>query len=139
MMKAVVVFGNAKAVIGSDKDLNHCVKGIQLSREASALSCEDWNIVAQISIDPLNSEGVLFVVNIVNMLSRINHIQVSAISVCTISTGFRRGIYDSLYPLRCFVLCHVKTRYHAWISAYRGHYIHIFTGFSIGFFTNKPV
>ena len=34
------------------------------------------------------------VVNIVNMLSRINHIQVAAVSVCVISTGFWRGIYE---------------------------------------------
>jgi len=55
--------------------------------------------MAQISVDTLNSEGILFVVNIVNMLSRINHIQVAAVSVCVISTGFWRGIYDLLYPL----------------------------------------
>ena len=95
--------------------------------------------MAQISVDTLNSESVLFVVNIVNMLSRIYHIQISNISVCVISTGFWRGVYYPLYSLSCFVLCHIKARYHAWISAYRGHHIHIFAGFGIWLFTNKPV
>ena len=139
MMKAIVVFGDTKTIISGHKDFYYRIKSFQLSRETPAPPGQHWDIMAQISIDTLNSESVFFVVNIVNMLSRINHIQVAAVSVCVISTGFWRGIDDSLYPLRCFVLRHIKTHYHAWISAHRGHHIHILTGFGMGFFTNKPV
>ena len=139
MVKAIVVFGNTKAIISSNKDFYHCIKSFQLSRETPASSGKNRDIMAQISVDTLNSESVLFVVNIVNMLSRIYHIPISNISVCVISTGFWRGVYHPLYSLSCFVLCHIKARYHAWISAYRSHHIHIFAGFSIWLFTNKPV
>ena len=139
MVKAIVVFGNTKTIISGYKDFYYRIKSFQLSRETPASSGKNRDIMAQISVDTLNSESVLFVVNIVNMPSRIYHIQISNISVCVISTGFWRGVYDSLYPLRCFVLCHIKARYHAWISAYRGHHIHIFAGFGIWLFTNKPV
>ena len=74
MVKAIVVFCNTKGVIGSDKDLNYRIKSFQLSRETPAPSGQHWDIMVQISVDTLNREGVLFVVNIVNMLSRINHI-----------------------------------------------------------------
>lgn len=139
MVKAIVVFGNTKTIISGYKDFYYRIKSFQLSRETPASSCKNRDIMAQISVDTLNSESVLFVVNIVNMPSRIYHIQISNISVCVISTGFWRGVYNSLYPLRCFVLCHIKPHYHAWISAYRSHHIHIFAGFGIWLFTNKPV
>ena len=139
MVKAIVVFGNTKTIISGYKDFYYRIKSFQLSRETPASSGKNRDIMAQISVDTLNSESVLFVVNIVNMPSRIYHIQISNISVCVISTGFWRGVYDSLYPLRCFVLCHIKARYHAWISAYRSHHIHILTGFGMRLFSNKPV
>ncbi len=139
MVKAIVVFGNTKTIISGYKDFYYRIKSFQLSRETPASSCKNRDIMAQISVDTLNSESVLFVVNIVNMPSRIYHIQISNISVCVISTGFWCGVYNSLYPLRCFVLCHIKLHYHAWISAYRSHHIHIFAGFGIWLFTNKPV
>lgn len=87
------------AMPGGNKDLYYGIESLQLSRKTPASSGKGRNMVVQISVDTLNSEGVLFVVNIVNMLSRINHIQVAAVSVCVISTGFWRGIYDLLYPL----------------------------------------
>lgn len=139
MVKAIVVFGNTKTIISGYKDFYYRIKSFQLSRETPASSGKNRDIMAQISVDTLNSESVLFVVNIVNMPSRIYHIQISNISVCVISTGFWRGVYDSLYPLRCFVLCHIKPHYHAWISAYRSHHIHILTGFGMRLFSNKPV
>lgn len=127
------------AMPDSNKDLYYGIESLQLSRKTPASSGKGRNMVVQISVDTLNSESVLFVVNIVNMLSRIYHIPISNISVCVISTGFWRGVYHPLYSLSCFVLCHIKARYHAWISAYRSHHIHIFAGFSIWLFTNKPV
>ena len=99
MVKAVVVFGNTKTIISSDKDFYHCIKSFQLSRETPASSGKDRDIMAQISIDTLNSKGILFVSPIVNMPSRIYHIQIAHISVCVISAGFWCGIYDLLYPL----------------------------------------
>ena len=99
MVKAIVVFGNTKTIISGYKDFYYRIKSFQLSRETPASSGKNRDIMAQISVDTLNSESVLFVVNIVNMPSRINHIQVAAVSVCVISTGFWRGIYDLLYPL----------------------------------------
>ena len=99
MVKAIVVFGNTKAIISSNKDFYHCIKSFQLSRETPASSGKDRDIMAQISIDTLNSKGILLASPIVNMLSRIYHIQISHISICAISAGFWCGIYDLLYPL----------------------------------------
>ena len=99
MVKAIVVFGNTKAIISSNKDFYHCIKSFQLSRETPASSGKDRDIMAQISIDTLNSKGILLASPIVNMPSRIYHIQISHISICAISAGFWCGIYDLLYPL----------------------------------------
>ena len=139
MTSAIAFFLQSETVVGLNKNSKNCLEIFQFSGKASASPCQRRDIMAQISVDTLNSESVLFVVNIVNMLSRIYHIPISNISVCVISTGFWRGVYHPLYSLSCFVLCHIKARYHAWISAYRGHHIHIFAGFSIWLFTNKPV
>ena len=99
IVKAVVVLGNTKTIISSDKDFYHCIKSFQLSRETPAFSDKNRDLMAQISIDTLNSKGILFASLIVNMLSRIYHVQIPHISVCAISAGFWCGIYNLLDPL----------------------------------------
>ncbi len=98
MVKAVVVLGNTKTIISSNKDFYHCIKSFQLSRETPASSGKDRDIMAQVSVDTLNSKGILLASPIVNMPSRIYHI-LSHISVCAISADVWCGIHDLLYPL----------------------------------------
>ena len=88
MVKAIVVFGNTKTIISSDKDFYHCIKSFQLSRETPASSGKDRDIMAQISIDTLNSKGIFLASPIINVPSRIYHIQIAHISICAISAGF---------------------------------------------------
>ncbi len=55
--------------------------------------------MAPVDIDTFNCRGIVLVSSIVNMRSWIDHIQISHISVCKISTSFWGEIYDSLYSL----------------------------------------
>ena len=85
MMKAIVVFCDAKTIIGGNKDFYYGIESLQLSRKTPASSGKDRNIVAQISVDTLNSESILFIVDIVNLFLWIYYIQISTVSIYIIS------------------------------------------------------
>ena len=71
------MFLEAKAVVSSDKNSKDSLKIFQLSRKAPAAPCQCRNIMAQISIDTLHCEGIVFVVDIEDMLTWKNDIQIA--------------------------------------------------------------
>lgn len=46
-------------------------------RESTCFAVSVWDIMAQISVDSFHGEGVIFIVDVVNMLSRIDYVQLS--------------------------------------------------------------
>ena len=84
MAGTVAIFLESKTVIGLNKNSKNSLEILQFSRKASASPRQRRDIMAQISVDALHREGVIFIVNIINMLPRKDHIQVSAVSVCAI-------------------------------------------------------
>ena len=74
---SIAVFLETETIVSLNKNSKDCLKIFQLPRKAPALSCQRRDIMAQISVDTLHREGVIFIVNIVNMLPRKDHILVS--------------------------------------------------------------
>ena len=98
MTRTIVIFLDTKTVISSNKNSQSCLKIFQFSRKASAAPCQRWNIMAQISIDTLNRERVILIVDIENMLPWKDHIQIPIVSIGTITFRLRTCID---YPLDC--------------------------------------
>ena len=68
-------FLKPEAVIRLHKDSKNRLEIFQLSRKTPAAACQSRDIMAQISIDTLRSEGVIFVVNIEDMFPRKDDIR----------------------------------------------------------------
>jgi len=69
MLGAIAFILDSKAVVSLNKNCKNRLEILQLSWKASAVPCQCWDIMAQISIDAFHREGVIFVVDIVNVLS----------------------------------------------------------------------
>ena len=95
--------------------------------------------MAQVSIYSLHRKGVLFIMRVINMLSRKHHIQIPKVSIRTIS--FRPGnfIYHLLYRLCGSVRAHQMTNDLPWITAYHRYDIEVFTGLCSFFSLRKPI
>ena len=74
MIRTVKFFLPAEAVISLHKNSKDSLEILQLSGETPAAPRQCWDIMAQISVDPLYGKGVIFVVDIEDMLSRKDHI-----------------------------------------------------------------
>ena len=139
MEGAIAVLLDTKAVVRPNENSKDCLKIFEFPRETSAASSQCRDIMAQISIDAFNREGVIFVVDIVNMLSWKDHIQISDIPIRTVCPGLRRCIYHSLNRFGRFVLAYNMTHDLPWFSAHHGHYVDIFPGFCSRLILQKPV
>lgn len=89
---AIMSLLNPKMVVSPNKNSKDSLKIFQLSRETPAPSGQCRNIMTQISVDTLHRKGAILVVDIVNMLPRKDHIQISVVSVCAILFRLRSGI-----------------------------------------------
>ena len=74
MTRTIAIFLKAKAVISSNKNSQNSLKIFQFSRKASAAPCQRRDIMAQISIDTLNRERVILIVDIEDMPPWKNYI-----------------------------------------------------------------
>jgi len=69
VLGAIAFFLNAKAVVYLNKNSQNGLETLQFSRKTSASPCQDRDIMVQISVDAFHREGIIFVVDIVNVLS----------------------------------------------------------------------
>lgn len=99
-------FLKAKAVINPDKKSKYSLKVFQFSGKASAAPCQRGDIMAQISIDTFHRESIIFVVDVEDMLTRKNDIQITKISVRAVSFCLRSSIYHFLNGMRRFIPAH---------------------------------
>ena len=93
----------------------------------------------QISVDALDTASVFIVVDITNMLARINYVNIAQIAVSSIVFSGRSGVNQRLYPLRRFVERCVNSHYLSRVSAHNRDNIAIFTSFASAFLPDKPV
>ena len=133
MIRTVKFFLPAESVIGLHKNSKNSLEILHLSRETSAAPRQRWDIMAQISVDTLYGKGVIFVMNIEDMLSWKDHIQIPAVSIRTIALRFRSCIDHSLDRPGHLVPAHGMPHNLSRISAHHCHNIDVFSGFCPGF------
>ena len=119
--------------ISLHKNSKDSLEILQLSGETPAAPRQCWDIMAQISVDPLYGKGVIFVVNIEDMLSRKDHIQISVVSIRTIAFRIRSCIDHLLDRPRHLVPAYGMPQNLSRISAHHRHNIDVFSGFCPGF------
>ena len=70
-------FLKAKAVVSLRQNNRNRLGILKFSGKVSASSCQCGDIIVQISIGTFHRESVIFIEGVVNMLSRVDHIQIS--------------------------------------------------------------
>ncbi len=65
----------AKTIVSLYKDSKNRLEVLQLSGKTPASPCQCRDIMAQISVDTFYRESVIFVVDVVNMLSWIDYVR----------------------------------------------------------------
>ena len=94
------------------------LKVLQLSEKAAAAPGQSGDIMPQVKSDTFHGEGVAFVMDIEDVLSREDHVQIAAIPICAVSLRFRGCIH---HPLDCserFVRTHHMTCNLWWLSSH---------------------
>lgn len=119
-------FLKAKAVIHPDKKSKYSLKVFQFSGKASAAPCQRGDIMAQISVDTFYRESVTFVVDVEDMLTRKNDIQVTKISVRAVLFCLRSSIHHFLNGIRRFIPAHHMAQNLTRFPTHHRHDIHIF-------------
>ena len=132
MTRTIAIFLKAKAVISSNKNSQNSLKIFQFSRKASAAPCQCWNIMAQISIDTLNRERVILIVDIEDMPPWKDYIQIPIVSIGTIPFRLRSCIHHLLNRPGGFAPAYHVTHNLTWLSAYHRHNVDIFSGLCPG-------
>lgn len=95
--------------------------------------------MAQVGIDAFYREGIFFVMNIEDMLSRINNIQITDITVCAVSLGIGSGIHHALDRLRSFISADRVTYDLPGLTADHCHNINVLSCFCLRFEFEEPV
>lgn len=91
-----MVLLESKTVVSMDKNIKDSLEILQVSRKTPAPPRQCWDIMAQISVDTFHREGVILIVNVVNMSARVDHIQISLVPICAVIFCLRRGINHPL-------------------------------------------
>lgn len=95
--------------------------------------------MAQIGIDTLQGEGVIFVVNIEDMLPRKDDIQISRVPICAIPFRIRGCIYHLLNRSGGLITAYDMAYDLPRLPAYHRHNVDIFPCFCAGLVLQKPV
>jgi len=98
MAGTVAILLESKTVVSMDKNIKDSLEILQVSRKTPAPPGQCWDIMTQISVDTFHREGVILIVNVVNMSARVDHIQISLVPICAVIFCLRRGIN---HPLNC--------------------------------------
>lgn len=95
--------------------------------------------MAQVCIDAFYHEGVFFVVDIEDVFSWINNIQITGITVCAVSLSIGSGIHHALDRLRSFIPADSVTYDLPRLTADHCHNINVLSCFCLRFEFEKPV
>ena len=88
MAGEITAFLCAKAVISTNENSKYGLKVLQLSGKAPAAPGQSGDIMPQVKSDTFHGEGVAFVMDIEDVLSREDHVQIAAIPICAVSLRF---------------------------------------------------
>lgn len=133
------IFLEAKAVIGADKNSQDSLKIFQLSGKAPAAPCQRGDIMAQISIDTFHCEGIVFVMDIEDMLTRKDDIQITKISVRAVLFRLRSCVHHFLNGCRRFIQAHHMTQNLTRFPTHHRHDIDVLPRFCPRLNLQKPV
>lgn len=128
-----------EAVVSLNENNQDRLKIFQLSRETPAAPGQSRDIMAQISIDTLHCECVIFIVNIENMLSWKDHIQISGVPVGTIIFRLSGCVYHLLDGSGGLIPAHSMTYDLPRFSTYHRYDVDIFPCFGARLVLHKPV
>ena len=95
--------------------------------------------MAQVGIDAFYREGVFFVVDIEDVFSRIDNIQITGITVCAVSLSIGSGIHHALDRLRSFIPADSVTYDLPRLTAHHRYDIDVLSCFCLRFAFEKPV
>ncbi len=137
--ETIAMFLKAKTIVSLHKDNKNRLEVLRLPGKTSASPCRRRDILAQISMDAFCCEGVTLIVDIVNMLSRKDHIRISAVPVCAVHSHLGSHVYHPLNGSGGFVPAHSMACDLLGLSTYHRHNVDIFPGCSPGFVLQKPV
>ena len=139
MAREITAFLCAKAVISTNENSKYGLKVLQLSEKAAAAPDQSGDIMPQVKSDTFHGEGVAFVMDIEDVLSREDHVQIAAIPICAVSLRFKGGVH---HPLDCsgrFVRTHHMTYNLSRLPAHHRHDIDVFPRFRAGLAFQEPV
>ena len=139
MAGTITVLLASKTIISMNKDREDRLEILQFSRETPAPPGQCRNIMAQISIDAFHREGVILVVDVKDMFSGKDHIQISAISICAIYFRLGSRVYHPLNRPGCLIPTYNMPHNLPGFSAHHRHNVNIFPGFCPGLVLQKPV
>ena len=139
MAGTITVLLASKTIISMNKDREDRLEILQFSRETPAPPGQCRNIMAQISIDAFHREGVILVVNVKDMFSWKDHIQVSVVPVCAVYFRLRSHVYHPLDRPGGLIPTYSMSHYLPGFSAHHRHNVDIFPGFRPGLVLQKPV
>lgn len=75
MAGTVMILLESKTVIGLNKNSKNSLEILQLPRKAPAPPSQRWDIMAQISVDTFHREGVILIMDVVNMPFWVDYIK----------------------------------------------------------------
>ena len=139
MTGAITNFLCAKAVISANENSKNGLKILRLSGKAPAAPCRGRDIMPQVSVDTFHCEGVTFVMDIENVLSWEDHVQIASIPIRAVLLSLLGCIHHLLDCSGRFVRTHHMTYNLSWIPAHHRHDIDIFPRFRAGLAFQKPV
>lgn len=134
-----MIFLYTKAVKSADKNSKNGLKVLQLSGKAPAAPCQSRDIMPQVSVDTFHCEGVTFVMDIEDVLSWEDHVQIAAIPIRAVLLSLLGCIHHLLDCSGRFVRTHHMTYNLSWLSAHHCHDIDIFPRFRAGLAFQEPV
>ena len=139
MAGEITIFLCTKAVISANKNSKDGLKVLQLSGKAPAAPCQSWDIMPQVSVDAFHCEGVAFVMDIEDVLSREDHVQIAAVPICAVLLSLWGRIHHLLDCSGRFVHTRHMTYNLSWLPAHHRHDIDVFPSFRAGLALQEPV
>lgn len=139
MSGTIEVLLKPEAVIGPYKNSQNSLEIFQLSRKTPAAARQSRDIMAQIGIDTLHGEGVIFIVNIEDMLPRKDDVQISRVPICAIPFCIRSCIYHLLDCPGGLITAYDMADDLPRFPAYHRHNVDIFPCFCAWLALQKPV
>ena len=139
MFRTPAFFLYTKTIISRDKNGDNGSQILHFPWKTSAAPRQRGYIMAQVGVHAFYRESIVFIVDIINMLSRKHNVQIPAISICTVCSCFRRLVYDLLNRLRRFVHTDAISRNLSRLSTNHRYNIDVFPRVCTRLLIDEPV